>query len=122
VQATKTKLQQLKAATGAGSSTRPQLEIVVRIHDEEYGHTWNSGWISCWQSFGQRLPLISTHSLTVVHHINYPFEKEVSLEMKILISAAQASRRTIMFVGRDKRKPSIPKSALNLPNPSRNHV
>lgn len=34
-----------KAATGAGSSTRPQLEIVVRIHDEEYGHTWNSGWI-----------------------------------------------------------------------------
>lgn len=23
-----------------GSSTRPQLEIVVRIHDEEYGHTW----------------------------------------------------------------------------------
>jgi hypothetical protein len=59
-----------KAATGAGSSTRPQLEIVVRIHDDEYGHTWNSGWISCWQSFGQRLPLIlSLWSIISITHL-----------------------------------------------------
>ena len=64
----------------AGSSTRPQLEIVVRTHDEDYGHTWNSGWMD-FLLFGN--PLVNTTKILsgiVVHLNSCPSEKELNLD------------------------------------------